>query len=77
MPRGRSKSKQVNDAAVAENSSVVPDVPTVGLEDIKRDLENRLARLDVLRREMHSCGVDSIGKLDVLAGQLIAEIGKI
>lgn len=71
MPRGRPKK------VVEEVIEVEEAVEEEAKESPKQSLENQLARLDALRSEMHACGVDSISKLDVRAGQLIAEIAKL
>ena len=42
----------------------------------KEALETRLFLLNSLREDMKHVGVDSIGKLDVLAAQCMAEISK-
>lgn len=43
----------------------------------KQSLEAQLAFLQDLRNQMVAMGVDSIGKCDVLMGQLNAEISKL
>lgn len=78
--RGRPKKVvEVSDSAVEEklDESTGGDPETSSLLSSKESLQLQLDELNMLRMEMQRLGVDSLSKLDALAGQVIAELNKL
>ena len=73
MPKGRPKKVK---------KEIVPETPIEPTQEeikvtAKSSLEDQLNKLNDLRTKMINLGIDTMGKLDILAGQIIAEIKKL
>ena len=68
------KLKKTQEEVVAPSVETPTSTPVVSQRD---SLLTQLGELNALRTDMNRLGVDSVSKLDVLAGQLNAEIAKL